>query len=514
MKKFAILLSALCASFAAAADLKPAPQKEADFALFRLSPMPKEAAFFEGFYTLSDKSVVKISTAAEVDRAQKKEIAGIFKRYWRLSPTLEFSSDAGNLSLGEEGSKISITPNALAIDARDFGALRQALKTLRQLAEPERDGNGQVFQCAKIKDWASLKFRGIHICIFPETTLEDVEKFARLASYYKFNYIVLEPWGVFPFESHPEFAFADKKIDRAKFKKIIDYCRSVGLTPIPQLSILGHAAQCRSKSAKHAVLSRSPELAHIYEPIGWSYCMSSAQTEKILKDLLAELHEFFGNPPFFHLGCDEAYDKGTCYKCRQTSTAKLFAAHLKKFSDFMLARGARPIIWHDMLLDRADPRWAKDVATGNAEFVAALDDLTRDVIIADWQYSYRDKKQTRFETPRHFKKAGFDVLVCPWEAGAGIDALARTAAEEKLFGFLETTWHHINRRHLYHTFFFLSGDAAWNGGISAFHKERHTPSFREMQMIPQIAHVLNDMREPSYEAAGAAAQQIEKSLSD
>ena len=495
----------------ALADEKLADEKTRIFVEQRMSPRPKELTVFDGIYVLNEKSTIAISTSVALSSSQEKVIRDTIKQYWRFTPTLSFTQNPDNAKLGEEGSETNIDNSGIAISAKDFTALRQALKTLRQVAESERDGTGQAFVHIKVKDWATLKFRGIHICIFPENTLEDIEKYVRLASYYKYNYVVLEPWGTFPFKSHPEFAFADKKLDRDGFKKIIDYCWSVGLTPIPQFSILGHATQCRVSTSKHAVLTKYPHLEHIYEPLGWSYCMSSQRTEAILKDLLTEIHEFYGKPPFFHLGCDEAYDKASCYKCRAKPLVPLFVNHLKKFSDFMRTKGARSIIWHDMLLDRKDPRWKKDVATGDAEMAKAVKTLTKDIVIADWQYSYRDKKQTRFETPRHFKKEGFDVLVCPWEVNTGITVLAQTAKEENLFGILETTWHHVwNNRH-YFSFFYHAGDAAWNGG-----KPRVDDKYAQqgLVLIPHIRHILNDMGKSPYELGGTSEIQISKSVNN
>ena len=37
------------------------------------------------------------------------------------------------------------------------------------------------------------------ICDLLPEIIESLEKYIRLASYYKFNYVVLEPWGTFPF---------------------------------------------------------------------------------------------------------------------------------------------------------------------------------------------------------------------------------------------------------------------------------------------------------------------------
>lgn len=232
------------------------------------------------------------------------------------------------------------------------------------------------------------------------------------------------------------------KLTKRALKKIIDYCYDVGITPIPQLSVLGHVSQSRHLSGKHAVLAVHPEFANIYEPIGWSYCMSSEKAEKILKDLIAELHEFFGNPPHFHIGCGEVYDMATCYKCRSQNPVSLLVRYLDKFRKFLLARGARTIIWHDMLLGREDPRWAGKIATGNQKTAEALGALDKSIIITDWQYCDCQKGGS-FNTPEHFKMAGFDVPVCPWDSDTGILALAKVANGNNLFGFLQTTWRRV-----------------------------------------------------------------------
>ena len=506
-KTVCLLFAAFC--FAAGALAAVAGVSAESFIRQRLSPQPKELEIFEGMYVLDGDSAVHISVSSPLSDSQKLAVADIFRRYWRLSPALEFSEDAANANLGPEGSETEISSGGIKIRARDFSALRQALKTLRQFAEAERDGPGQVFALAKIRDFASLEFRGIHLCVFPETTLEELEKYVRLAEYYKFNYVVIEPWGVFPFESHPEFAYADRKIDRKGFKKIIDYCRGAGIVPIPQLSVLGHGSQSRHLSGKHAVLAAHPELANIYEPLGWCYCMSSERTGKILKDLVSELHEFYGNPPYFHIGCDEAYDMATCYKCRAQNPASLFVGHLDKFRKFLRSRGARPIIWHDMLLDREDPRWAGEVASGTRDTAKALGALGKDIVIADWQYGGAENGGG-FNTPKHFKEAGFDVLVCPWESDSGISALAKTAKDEKLFGFLQTTWHHIYGNKRYASFFRRAGDAAWNGG-----RPPAGGKFADsaLTLIPELSHVAGDMK-ASYSAAGTSLSQISKSISD
>ena len=503
IKSCIVLLSVLALGVSANAEYKPMDVKSAEFVKSRMSPLPKKVELFNEYYNLKSNETINVSTPTSLTDAQKTKLVDTLKLYFGLKINLVNSVDEANSQLGEEGYTISINADGIKIAGNGFVAVRQALKTVRQMSEVARDTEGWIFAYCNIKDHATLSFRGIHLCMLPETSIESLEKYIRLASYYKFNYVVLEPWGTFPFKSHP-FAFQDKQKDRAKLKRLIDLCWDLGITPIPQFSVLGHATQARVMAGKHAVLSASPEYADMFEPLGWSYCMKSKRAETVLKELVAEIHEFYGKPPFFHLGCDEAYEMGTCYKCRQHNKSELFVEHLKKFSDYIKSLGARAIIWHDMLLDKKDPRWKKDVALGDEITANALKTLSRDMIIADWQYSLKDKTQKVFKTPLHFKEAGFDVLVCPWEVKTGIYTLAKTAKDNKLFGFLETTWHHVYSTKM-DLMFYQAGNAAWNGGEPVI--EGNYAAHR-IQVSRHIIDVENDGKLSKYEVQGKARYQV------
>jgi len=353
-----------------------------------------------------------------------------------------------------------------------------------------------------------MEFRGIHLCIFPETPLWDIEKQIRLAAYHKFNYAVIETWGVFPFETHPEFCWPDCRIDKAELKRLIRLGREIGITLIPALNILGHAPWSRGITGKHAVLDFNPSLQPLFEPEGWSWCISNPNTRRILTDLTMELYEFYDRPPFFHIGCDEADPVGTCPECRKYELKDLIRDHILYFHDLFRKRDCRVIIWHDMLLEQADPRWEGYIVNGYPEqhLSELYKELPRDIVIADWQYNRNvdpGEPEPEWPTARFFNQEKFSVLVCPWNNESGISSLGRLAAKEKMFGLLETTWHMAHNRE-YMNIFVTAACAAWNPDALIRQTFR-----RRMALANHVRQIGWDMKVRQYERTGFSQHQVD-----
>jgi hypothetical protein len=231
---------------------------------------------------------------------------------------------------------------------------------------------------------------------------------------------------------------------KAEVRRLSALGRDLGITLIPQINAFGHASSSRSCTMKHMVLDIAPEYEPLFEPGGWNWCLTNPETQRVLRELIAEMHEDFGNPPFFHLGCDEAQPP-TCPECRKRPYGELVCEHIAGLADFVKSRGARAMIWHDMLLDRSDKRWKGFVKCGSKATATLADTLSKDVIICDWQYSYGDMKEVCMDWPTmgYFKEKGFAVAGCPWMNYNAMKPMADYIAKIGGFGFIETTWHHL-----------------------------------------------------------------------
>ena len=363
--------------------------------------------------------------------------------------------------MGEEAYELKADKNGIRIKARTLQGVRYALYTLRQAAIPQRGTmkvEGWLLPKCAIDDKPGLSFRGIHICWFHETEVWEVERLIRMAAYYKLNYAVVEPWGTFRSKVAPWYGWPDGTMTKKEIRRLRRIADDLGITLIPQINVFGHATASRGAAGKHATLEFNPEYQPLFEPLnGWNWCLSNPETRNILTRLIGELHEAFGNPPYFHIGGDEAMQP-SCPQCTARPYSELFLEHIKAINEAISARGAKTMMWHDMLLQRGDERWKGFYANGSRETVEGFLKFPRNIVICDWFY---DGAKEAYPTLDYFKSLGFHVLTCPWDNWNGTIAQGRYAHKSGIDGILGTLWHHYFGNNMVNILFTLA-NVAWN----------------------------------------------------
>ena len=418
-------------------------EKESENVLLlkRLIPKPEYVRLNDDKEVILDKSLTVNIELGVPDNQAKRKTSDIFRQYFGADPVVNVTQKIG-VPAGE-AYKISASGSTLTISATHFNGIRYAFSTLHQLAETNSGTEKLIFYSIPetvIEDSPAMSFRGLHLCWLPETEVIQIEQYLRWAAYYKFNHVVIEFWGTYPFISHPVLSWQEYKASLNDIHRLVKIGKELGVTLIPQINIFGHASGSRYGSGKHAILDLHPEYQPLFEPDGWVWCLSNPATRKILSDAVLETLEAFDNPPYYHIGGDEAGGAAECRLCRHSDYKALLVDHLKFFHQLLAEKNCRMMMWHDMLISRNDPRWKGYVANGSSRMEGAIEMLPKDIIICDWQYG-APKEDESWPSMLYIKEQGFQVLACPWYNVENIKSLGEKVVDSKLDGLLCTTWH-------------------------------------------------------------------------
>ena len=290
-------------------------------------------------------------------------------------------------------------------------------------------------ECSTLRDRARVGMRAIHLCFFPDFSVAEMRKVIRTCGMAKYSHVVMEFWGNLKMDCLKELAWPEG-FSKDEVRPLIEEAHALGMEIIPFFQHLGHASLSRlGYSGKHVVLDQNPELEYLYYPksCGWVWNFMLDETKELLKKVRAELMELCGEGEYFHLGCDES---GLEFD------ADDLAAYLNEVSDELKANGRRAIVWGDMLLSRRFEGLGGYECNSTPEYATALlDKLSRDVIVADWQYNVKERP---WKSSAFLKSRGFDVLCCPWHSGQynSEDAIVTTEQDGHM-GLMVTTWNKL-----------------------------------------------------------------------
>ncbi|WZL77341.1 family 20 glycosylhydrolase [Eubacteriales bacterium mix99] len=446
-----------------------------------LCPIPEQVRWKDGEYEFGAEVLCSIDPSlaeGELKEGLKGELGrgltGTIKDLWgkftlgigkiELIPFSDLAASCvvikKSVDLAEEGYELRVNDRGIEIRVSSVRGFLHAWYTLVQLIYPRSLEPGPekfAIPRVEIADKPALKFRGLHLCVFPETTLTFLEKSIRMAGLMKFSHIVLEFWGTLQSDVMAEFAWPDHSYTKGEVQPLIDIAHDMGMEVIPMLNCLGHASGSRALYGRHVVLDQNPRKALLFEPDGWTWCLSNPETRELLKAARRELIELCGEGRYFHLGFDEAYSYATCDRCRQKDGTAMFAEYLNEVTEELGQIGRRPIIWGDALLDQTKWKYP-NIATSRPDQRTheALDQMDKRILIADWQYNVTEGK---VPTSKYFMQKGFDTLLCSYNNNQNISTLGKEAQKTEAFGLLATTWHTLPE-HI--TLIPCAAEAAWS----------------------------------------------------
>ena len=337
---------------------------------------------------------------------------------------------------------IKITPLGICITANDEAGLRLGFMTLldRIYARDGDNGMTLALDCCEIYESPLVEYRMVHFCIFPETELWELQRFLRLSAALRYSHVIVEFWGMLQFDCMQELAWKHR-FRKEEVSPILKEARELGLEIIPMFNHWGHASGSRVLHGKHVVLDQNPALQTYFSEDGWCWDITKPKVKALLTRIRDELCALCGEGDFFHIGCDEAYN------------FDFTEAHMGDICDYinevclqMKESGRRVIVWGDMFLAQHPAYKGKNYICGaprpDAE-AYMLSHITRDVVIADWQYY---ATEAPVETALLFQKEGFDTLLCPWDLSASrVKSCVATVKQHQLMGLMHTTWHTLSK---------------------------------------------------------------------
>lgn len=357
--------------------------------------------------------------------------------------TLTFTlGDAEPLPLGEYDYTVNVTERGACVFAKSEAELCRGVLTLLDRIQLVDNGGENLLKidCCRIFDKPAIKNRMVHFCVFPDTALWELHKFVRLTGALKYTHIVLEFWGMYKYECMKELSWSHS-FTKEEISPIIKEARAMGLEIVPMFNHWGHAAGCRSCHGKHVVLDQNPSLQYYFDDSGWCWDIKSRRVRELLKKVRRELCELCGGGSYFHIGCDEA--DGFVFT---EENVDFLLDYLNEIAEDMKGQGRRVFVWGDMFISRNEEGLKDYICNApSAEWAQYIrKNLSRDIIIADWQY---DMAEIPMKSALVFKKDGFDVALCPWDRKSTVtSATVTTVADEGLFGVMHTTWHTLSRR--------------------------------------------------------------------
>ena len=307
-----------------------------------------------------------------------------------------------------------------------------------------------------------------HIDLNSVSLREDyIRKWLKNAADMGYNAVLWEVENEIQWKTCPECVSPDA-FSKKQFQDILNYSRELGLQPIPLLQTIGHAEYVLQHK-KYFPLREDPDR---YD----CYCTSNPDVRKFLKKWIAEYLDIFGDIKYFHLGGDEAYAFASCPVCSvkaaECGANTLYAEHILDIAQPILAKGIRPGIWCDMIMQEPDnivalPKefvfwdwnyWDGDETPDRVmvwgQGLRSKDQITDEIKKSFPEIVDDDGNLQAFYTTNVLKRLGYDVILCSGARtyGDGVFAgennhhvpniigAAKKTVETEILGTCVTSW--------------------------------------------------------------------------
>jgi len=444
-------------------------------AVFPLVPYPKRVVREEGAFRVTEDTIIVVGAQIDDEDANgaailNEHIASVMGQALPVKRRADFPSgraivfdgfgDYALISppcakhgfdipkeLPAEGYFVVVRPEHILVGARDRRGMVCAALTLGQLLT--RAGGGAQIPCCSIVDYPSMPMRICHMQV-PAMTVQGwnlfewraaqrpkvfkgfrrmkdfmpiLEHMTRMALEHKMNGIMIDLCNSFRFRSYPQMALP-QAVPVEDLRPIIRTAKKYYADAIPYLNLFAHQEHFLAKSRPDLMLVKLREFPKkrvtryddffYWEPI---YDPNNPEVRRIVTSVIDETVELF-KPKYLHIGHDECGALAFVPRKKNREITALFSGSVNFLHAHLRKHHVRTMMWGDMLLGvRQFPSGAAHGDMQGAPTTRAINDIPKDVIIADWHYypyarPYPDTggPRTDFPSSLYFSDKGFDVL--------------------------------------------------------------------------------------------------------
>jgi hexosaminidase len=351
-----------------------------------------------------------------------------------------------DISLGDEGYRLEIKPEAIVVKANSDTGFYYALQTLIQLMPVENFYNAKnksiTIQCCEIMDVPRFKYRGMHLDVcrhfFPVSFIKNYIELLAMHKMNTFHWHLTDDQGWrIEIKKYPKLTevgskrkesmigfYDDNKFDatphsgfytQEEIKSVIAFAAARNVTVIPEIEMPGHALAALASYPEYSCTGGPFEVATKWGVFDDVFCPKE-ETFTFLEDVLTEVAALFPSA-YIHVGGDECPKTKwrTCARCQQRmkdeglkDEHELQSYFIKRIEKFLSTKGKKIIGWDEILEGGLAPSATVMSWRGIDGGIAAAR-LNHDVIMTPGSHCYFDHYQGEPAT-EHVSIGGYTTI--------------------------------------------------------------------------------------------------------